>query len=143
VHATLRCGRYAGLTTAQLTDVMGGNLRRLLDRADLLPSGELPGDPEPLDLLLERAYVYLAAGIEATKRGEDAGQMPALVRHTTRVAPDHPCAEVFASVLELLDRYDSVAGRTESGSTYAAGWDLLAAAAVIARTPGPPLPSAL
>jgi hypothetical protein len=139
-HATLRCGRFAGLSPGQLRDVLGGTARRLLDRAELPPAGAPPGDPEPLDLMLERAYVYLCAGVETAKRGESGGQVPALVRHACRVDHGHPHGAVFASVLQLLDRYEHHAARCRSESPYAPGWDLLAAAAVVARTPGPALP---
>jgi hypothetical protein len=84
VHATVRCGRYAGLEAAELAEVMGGGLRRLLDRADLSPASEPPGDPAPLDPLLERAYVYLAAAVESAKRGEGAGHMLALAARLPR-----------------------------------------------------------
>jgi hypothetical protein len=47
---------------------------------------------------------------------------------------------VFASVLELLDRYDKHAAEHDTDNEYAPGWDLIAAAALVARTPGPPLP---
>jgi hypothetical protein len=66
--------------------------------------------------------------------------MLALARHACRVPPEHPRAAVFASVSQLLDRYEIAVEREMSGSPYAAGWDPLAAAAVVARTPGPPLP---
>jgi hypothetical protein len=85
--------------------------------------------------LPERLYVYLAAGVEATKRGETPGQMLDLARLCCRVRPDHPHHAVFDSVRALLDLYEKHASHHE----YAAGWDLIATAALIARTPGPPL----
>ncbi|MDT7804854.1 MAG: uncharacterized protein QOI78_8287 [Actinomycetota bacterium] len=110
------CGRFAGLSPARLRDVLGGTARRLLDRANLPPAGAPPGEPEPLDLLLERAYVYLCADVETAKRGESGGQVPALVRHRCRVDPGHPHGAVFASVLQLLDRYERHAARCRSES---------------------------
>jgi hypothetical protein len=43
----------------------------------------------------------------------------------------------------LLDLYEENAGELETGNQYAAGWDLIAAAALIARTPDAPLPERL
>ncbi|UJW30296.1 amidohydrolase family protein [Saccharothrix sp. AJ9571] len=137
-HAALRCARYAGLDPAQIRSVMGGQARRLVERADVLDQGPAPGPPPPLDLLLERLYVYLAAGVEATKRGEGPEQMLDLAKHCCRVPADHPHVEVFASVEQLLDRYAD--HELTSSTPYAPGWDLITAAAMVARTPGPPLP---
>jgi hypothetical protein len=66
--------------------------------------------------------------------------MTDLARLCCRVRPDHPHRAVFDSVRELLDRYEKHAPQLETGNEYAAGWDLIATAALIARTPGPPLP---
>lgn len=139
-HATLRCAAFVGLTDDQVTSVMGEQFRRLVEGEDTIDVGGAPGGPGPLDPLLERLYVYLCAGVEATKRGESPGQTLASARHSCRVAPDHPDAAVFDSVLHLLDRYEKHAAERETGNEYAPGWDLVATAAVVARTPGPRLP---
>ncbi|MEV6717602.1 amidohydrolase family protein [Lentzea sp. NPDC051208] len=139
-HATARCAQYLGLDAAQIASVLGGQARRLVDRAEPADLGPAPGRVPALDPLLERLYVYLAAGVEATKRGETPGQMIELARLCCRVRPDHPHHDVFDSVRDLLDRYEKHAPQLETDNEYAPGWDLLATAAVIARTPGPPLP---
>ncbi|WP_329792265.1 amidohydrolase family protein [Lentzea sp. DG1S-22] len=139
-HATARCAQYAGLAPDQVASVMGGQARRLVDRADPADLGPAPGRVPPLDPLLERLFVYLCAGVEATKRGESPGQTLDLARHCCHVPPGHPHKAVFESVWELLDRYEKHAPQMETGNEYAAGWDLIATAAVVARTPGTPLP---
>jgi hypothetical protein len=58
-----------------------------------------------------------------------------------RVASDHPDAAVFDSVRHLLHRYEKHAAEGCTGNEHALGRDLIAAAAVVARTPGPPLPA--
>lgn len=93
-----------------------------------------------MDPLLERVYLYLSAAVEATKRGDGPGQMLELTRAACRVPPGHPVREVTESVLALLDRYEKHAPRHSTGNQYAPGWDLIAAAALVARTPGPCLP---
>lgn len=139
-HATARCARYVGLGPEQIASVLGGQARRLIDRAEPADLGPAPMHVPPLDPLLERVYVYLAAGVEATKRGETPGQTLDLARHSCAVRRDHPHRAVFDSVRELLDRYEKHAPHMSTGNEYAAGWDLIATAAIVARTPGPPLP---
>ncbi|MEU7479851.1 amidohydrolase family protein [Lentzea sp. NPDC042327] len=139
-HAAARCARYAGLDDEQVAGVLGGNALRLVERRDAPDLGPAPGRVPVLDPLLERLYVYLAAGVEATKRGESPGQMLDLARHCCGVRPEHPDRAVFESVLELLDRYEKHAPHLETGNEYAPGWDLIAAAALVARTPGTALP---
>ncbi len=140
LHAALRCARYVGLTGEQTASVLGGQSRRLVARADPRDVGAAPGTVPALDPLLERLYVYLAAGVEASKRGEPPGQTLDLARHSCRVPADHPHRDVFDSVLELLDRYERHAPHLETGNQYLPGWDLISAAALVARTPGPTLP---
>lgn len=139
-HATARCAQYVGLSSQEVTSVLGGQTRRLVERADLADFGPAPMRVPPLDPLLERLYVYLAAGVEATKRGESPGQMLDVARHCCHVPATHPHKAVFDSVWELLDRYEKHAPHMSTGNEYAPGWDLIATAAVVARTPGPPLP---
>ncbi|SDG55985.1 Predicted metal-dependent hydrolase, TIM-barrel fold [Lentzea fradiae] len=139
-HATARCAMYAGLDDERLASVLGGQSRRLVDRADPLDLGPAPGAVPPLDPLLERLYVYLAAAVEPTKRGEPLGQLLNLARHCCRVRSGHPHRAVFESVRELLDRYEQHAPHLTTGNQYAPGWDLVATAAIVARTPGTPLP---
>ncbi|WP_053731432.1 amidohydrolase family protein [Nocardia sp. NRRL S-836] len=139
-HAAARCARYVGLDPVQVAGVLGGNALRLVERLEPADLGPAPGRVPVLDPLLERAYVYLAAGVEATKRGESPGQTLDLARHSCGVRPDHPDRAVFDSVRELLDRYEKHAPHLTTGNEYAPGWDLIAAAALVARTPGTALP---
>ncbi|ANZ40802.1 hypothetical protein BBK82_37275 [Lentzea guizhouensis] len=139
-HAAARCAQYVGLDDEQVAAVMGGNARRLVDRLEPADLGPAPGHVPVLDPLLERVYVYLAAGVEATKRGESPGQTLDLAQHSCGVPRDHPQREVFDSVRELLDRYEKHAEHLTTGNQYAPGWDLVTAAALVARTPGPALP---
>lgn len=139
-HATARCARYLGLDDVRIASVLGGQSHRLVNRAELADLGPAPGRVPPLEPLLERLYVYLVAGVEATKRGETPGQMLDAARHCCRVRPEHPHRAVFESVEELLDRYEKHAPHLSTGNEYAPGWDLIATAAIVARTPGTPLP---
>jgi uncharacterized protein len=48
---------------------------------------------------------------------------------------------VLASVLRLLDLYEEHHDRLLRRNGFTPGWDLVAAAAVVARTPAAPVPS--
>ncbi|MBB4686738.1 amidohydrolase family protein [Amycolatopsis jiangsuensis] len=140
VHATLRCGGYAGLGPGQLAGVAGGQCARLVAKEQLLDLGPAPG-PSGQQPWLERVHTYLAAAVEATKRGDGPGQTLELARNACELPDTHPLRSTADSVATLLDRYESYAPRHTTGNQYAPGWDLLAAAALLARTPGPPLPT--
>jgi uncharacterized protein len=94
-----------------------------------------------LDPSLERIYVVLCAGLEALQRGDEIGQLMDLARHGCRVAPEDPNAELFQSITDLLDLYERHHEELRTGNQYAPGWDLISAAAVLARTPAVPVPA--
>jgi uncharacterized protein len=138
---TLRCGLQAGLSVDQLRLVVGGQFQRLLDGEDPDDAGPAPGAPaDPLDPLLERVFVTLLTGLESIQRGEDMGNAMLVTRHACKVPSTYRHARVFRSVSTLLDLYEAHADELETGNQYGAGWDLIAAAALIARTPDAPLP---
>jgi uncharacterized protein len=138
---TIRCACQAGLSTEQLRLVMGGQFERLLAGADPIDAGPPPEQaPAPVDPLLERLYGLLVSGQEPMQRGEDADQPLKLARMACRVPDDHPEADVFASVAELLDLYDAQRETLVSENPFAPGWDIVSLAAVIARTPKAPVP---
>jgi hypothetical protein len=138
---TLRCGIQAGLTDEQLRLTLGGQFMRLLDGESPVDSRPAAGPrDEPLDPLLERVFVTLLTGLEAMQRDEDAGNAIPVTRHACKVPDHHRYAHVFRSVTTLLDLYEEHKDELETREPYAAGWDLIAAAALIARTPDAPLP---
>jgi predicted TIM-barrel fold metal-dependent hydrolase len=139
-HTAIRCGLQAGLDEEQLTLVMGGQFERLLDGADPLDAGPAP-EPTVLDPSLERIYVVLCAGLEALQRGDEIGQLMDLARHGCRVADEDRNAELLGSITDLLDLYEQHHEELETGNQYAPGWDLISAAAVLARTPAVPVPA--
>jgi hypothetical protein len=138
---TLRCGLQAGLSADQLRLVMGGQFKRLLDGEDALDAGPAIGAPgRPLDPLYERIYVTLLTGLEALNRGEDMGNAMSVARHACKV-PDHrPQSRVTRSVTALLDLYERHAEELPADGQRSPGWDLIQAAALVARTPDAPLP---
>jgi hypothetical protein len=138
---TIRCGMQAGLSEEQLALVLGGQFVRLLNGEESEEAGPRAGPPKAaLDPLLERVFVTLLTGLESLKRGEDMGNAMSVTRHACKVREHHRHARVFRSVSTLLDLYEAHADDLETGNQYAPGWDLIAAAALIARTPDVPLP---
>jgi predicted TIM-barrel fold metal-dependent hydrolase len=138
---TIRCGLQAGISPEQLQDVLGAQFERLVDNEEPVDLGPPPGAPdEPLDPLLERVFVTLLTGLEAVQRGSDMGNAMTVTRHACKVSDSHPHARVMQSVTRLLDLYEEHADELPTGNQYGNGWDLIAAAALIARTPRAPLP---
>jgi hypothetical protein len=139
--ATVRCALQLGLSEQEIRLMLGEQFARLLAREDPIVTPARERTHAPVDPLLERAYVYLIAALEATQRGQEPEQMLTLARHCTNVPEDHPAFEVMQSVHELLELYEANAPTLPRKNTYAAGWDLIAAAALLARTPAAPVPA--
>lgn len=140
---TIRCGIQVGLNQDQLRLVLGGQFERILNSEAPLDAGPRPElTSAPLDPLLERLHVTLLTGLESLQRAEDMGNAMSVARHACKVPDDHGYAHVFASVRKLLDLYETYAERmaTENHNPYSPGWDIIAAAALVARTPDAPLP---
>jgi hypothetical protein len=138
----LRCGAHAGLSGAQLASVVGGQFARLVQGEDPLDLGPPAGEAGlQVSILLERVFVTLTSAIEPLQRGEDAAQPLRIARQACRVPEDHPDAPVLRCVAALLDLYDDRAEELAQPNRYAPGWDLIHAAAVLARTPRAPVPS--
>jgi uncharacterized protein len=137
----LRCGAQAGLSGVQLASVLGGQFARLVRGEDPLDLGPPPGEAGMhISVLLERVFVTLTTAIEPLQRGEDAAQPLRIARQACRVPEDHADAPVLACVAALLDLYDDRADELAQPNQYAPGWDLIQAAAVLARTPRAPVP---
>lgn len=138
---TLRCGLQAGLSGEQLSLVLGKQFERLLDHRDAADAGPAPGPVSaPLDPLLERVYVTLLTGLEALQRGGDMGNAMSVARHALKAPRHYRHIGVLRSVSDLLDLYDEHRDELEQTNQYAPGWDLISAAALVARTPDAPLP---
>lgn len=139
--ATGRCAWQAGLDAEQVASVLGGQATRILEGDEPLDLGPPPeqeaGEVWPF---LEVASSNLLAALEAMQRGLDPEVPLVVARHACDVHADDPAAPVLASVLRLLDLYEEHRGRVLRRNTFTPGWDLVAAAAVVARTPAAPLP---
>ena len=137
---TGRIAIQAGLSPEQLRGVMGGQLERLVDRADPLDLGTAPEHVEPLAPELERLYVTLLTAVEPMLRGQDPGQGLELAR-TACEAPEGPHADVIECVGALLELNERQEEPDPLRPLRSPGFDLVLTAAVAARTPGATSPS--
>jgi len=139
--ATGRCAWQAGLTPEQVASVLGGQAARIVDGDEPLDLGPPPAEearevwPFP-----EIASTNLLAALEAMQRGLDPEVPLVVARRACDVPGDDPDASVLASVLRLLDLYEEHRDRLLRRNDFTPGWDLVAAAAVVARTPAAPVP---
>lgn len=134
--ATLRCAWQAGLDEDQVRSVAGGQLQRLVDRDEPADVGPPPSQervvPGPL---LEILSSSLLIALESLQRGDQPGVPLTLARHGCDIAEDVPDAEVIGSVARLLTLYDEHRERLPRRNQFTPGWDIVAAAAMVARTP--------
>jgi predicted TIM-barrel fold metal-dependent hydrolase len=138
---TARCAWQAGLDQSQVAAVIGGQFARLVDGGDPLDLGPPPGaEPRLPGPLLEAISSNLLAALESVQRGLEPGVPLTVARHACRVPDDDPDAAVIASVARLLDLYEQHSERIPRRNQFRPGWDLISAAAVVARTPAAPLP---
>ena len=139
--STGRCALQAGLAPSQVASVLGGQGTRLVAGDEPLDLGPPPAE-EAREVwpFLEAASTNLLAALEAMQRGLEPEVPLQVARHACDVPGDDPDAAVLASVLQLLDLYEEHRDRLPRRNGFTPGWDLVSAAAVVARTPAAPVP---
>lgn len=134
--ATLRCAWQAGLDEEQVRSVAGGQLQRLTDREAPADHGGPPTEERrPPGPLLEILSSNLLIALESLQRGADPGTPLTVARRACDVAADDPDADVIDSVARLIALYDEHHDELPRRNQFSPGWDLVAAAAMVARTP--------
>ncbi len=141
----MRCALQVGLSEEQFRGVAGAQTARLLAREEPLRFGPPPGTDRLLrDPLLERVHTYLVLAIGSLFRGAQADEPLALTRLACDVGDDGaPHAEVYRSVLALLDRREQMAADPGLGERARRGGHLVVTAGMVTRTPDVPLPAAV
>jgi hypothetical protein len=100
----LRCALQAGLTAEQIRSVCGAQLERLLAGEEPADLGPAPGAPQlPSELILERVYVYLMAGLSRLIVGAPAEDVIGLARLSCKVDGDAPRAAICETIAALID----------------------------------------
>lgn len=134
--ATVRCAWQAGLDEQQVRSVAGGQLARLVDREEPVELGPPPeAERQVPGPLLEILSSSLLIALESLQRGDAPGVPLTLAQRGCDVADDVPHAAVIGSVRRLLQLYDEHHERLPRRNQFRPGWDLVATAAVVARTP--------
>jgi len=138
----LRCALQAGLTPAQVHGIAGGTIARVLDGEAPADLGPPPGPPRaPLDLLLERVVTNLCSAFGRLSGEGDPTEPIGLARLCCAVGTDGPHDDVFAAVLDALDRYAAELAPPPPGRRFPAAVRHLVHALGVARTPDVPLPA--
>lgn len=136
----LRCALEAGLTHEQIAGVFGGQARRLIVGDDALNLGPAPGPAAPLDPLLERVVVHLTTAMGRAFAGGDPSESIGLARLSAGVGDEHPHADVFATVLWLLDLMERHLAPPPPDRPFPDAGRFMVAALALARTPRAVLP---
>jgi uncharacterized protein len=144
----LRCAMQAGLEAEQIRAVCGGQLERLLAGEEPLDLGPAPGPPQlGTDLILERIYLYLMAGLARLIVGAEAEDVIGLARLSCNVdgdAPQGQTCETIAALIDFQARAFAEVSAEELATPSTSRLELLAPlllAATLAATPGIPAPS--
>lgn len=136
---TGRLALQAGLEHDAVRAIMGGQLRRLVDHAEPLIVADAAAPPAALPPELERLYVTLCSVAEPMLRGEPSGQGLPLVQSACADA-DGEHAPLLRSIGRLLELADEAEDRDPLRPLRTPGFDLVLAAAALARTPAVPVP---
>ena len=134
VILTGRTGLEAGLGEEQMRSVLGGQAARLIAHEAPLDVGEVEGEAAALPPQLERVYVSLCLVAERMLSGGDPGQGLELAKAAAK-DPDEEHAEVLGLVGELIARAEERDTPDPLRAARTPGFDLVLAAAVVARTP--------
>jgi predicted TIM-barrel fold metal-dependent hydrolase len=137
---TLRCALEAGLTHEQLAGAFGGQIERLVTAQEPLDLGPAPGPSGPVDPLLERVTAHLTTAMGRAFVGGEVTESVGLARLSAGAGDDHPQADVFATILWLLDLFDEHLAPPPPGRAFPEAGRFLVAALVLARTPRAALP---
>jgi uncharacterized protein len=134
--ATVRCAWQAGLTEEQVCSVAGGQLERLVAGDEPLADGTPPVEERRRPgVLLEVLSSNLLIALEPMQRGEQPESPLTVARRACDVAQGDPDADVVGSVARLIRLYDEHHERLPQRNQFTPGWDLIAAAGIVARTP--------
>lgn len=137
---SLRCAHEAGLTHEQIASVFGAQMERLLGGQEAADAGPPPGPSGPLDPLLERVVAHLTTAMGRAFAGSDPTESLGLARLSAGVGGAHPHADVFATILWLLDLLEEHLAPPPPGRAFPIASRFAVAALVLARTPSAALP---
>ena len=115
-------------------------MERLLTGRDALDLGPAPGPSPPVDMLLDRVIAHLTAAMGRAMGGGDPAESLGLARLAAGVGDAHPQADVFATILWLLDLFEEHIAPPAPGRGFPEAARLIITALILARTPRAVLP---
>jgi len=136
----LRLAAQAGLDTAALRSIAGGQMEHVLAGGDPRDAGPAPGRSRPIDPLLERVISHGCQAVARMFVRADPSEAVALAKLACGVGQDGDRPELFGAVLGLLETYEEHVMPVREGLRIHPAARLLLFAVTVARTPDVPLP---
>jgi hypothetical protein len=136
----LRIALHAGLSHQQIRSVASDQALRIAAGEPLQPAGEAVGEREHAPhVLLDRVHAFLLLAAISAMRGGDPTEYVALARLACDVPDEIDDAPVFAAIRGVLDDFEEYAAEHPDDRRRLT---FLILAAIVARTPDVPVPTA-
>jgi hypothetical protein len=135
-----RCALQARLAPAALRSIAGEQVERLLNGEEAADAGPAPREPVAFDPLLERVVTHLVSTMARAFARADYDEPLALARLSCAVGEEGRNAKVFATVLDLLDKFEEHLAAPMEGRPLPPAARFVQVALAVARTPDVPLP---
>jgi hypothetical protein len=139
--AHLRFAIQAGVGTAALRSIAGGQIGRLLAGEPLEHHYRPPGEAEPISPHLERVVDHLVGAVSQIVTGADPAEPVSLARLACDTGGDDDARRVLDEVQVLIARAEALAADEGESVRFPPSAVLLTAALAIARTPAAPGPA--
>ena len=139
--AHLRFAIQAGVGTAALRSIAGGQIGRLLTGEPLEHHDRPPGEAEPISPHLERVVDHLVGAVSQIVTGADPAEPVSLARLACDTGGDDDARRVLDEVQVLIARAEALAADEDESVRFPPSAVLLTAALAIARTPAAPGPA--
>jgi uncharacterized protein len=139
--AHLRFAIQAGVGTAALRSIAGGQIERLLAGEQLEHHDRPPGEAEPISPHLERVVDHLVGAVSQIVTGADPTEPVSLARLACDTGGDDEARRVLDEVQVLIARAEALAADEGGSVRFPPSAVLLTAALAIARTPTAPGPA--
>ena len=139
--AHLRFAIQAGVGTAALRSIAGGQIERLLAGEPLDQHDRPPGEAEPISPHLERVVDHLVGAVSQIVTGVDPAEPVSLARLACDTGGDDEARRVLDEVQVLIARAEALAADEGGSVRFPPSAVLLTAALAIARTPAAPGPA--
>ena len=135
-----------GWSAAELTDLFGGTIRRVLGESVSVPSGEswiAPALRHDIDVThLDRAHRYLSSAIYASLHGGDPAEMLELTRHALALPAQHDVAHDAHRLRDMITVAEPLLAQPHRSAYWRSGLEYALHALVALATPELVVPTA-